>query len=588
MLGPVFYQEMMLGGRRNQLHVFRWIYAGWLILLIVAFFFFFTMQEAARRWDPMGYTPSSAPEVIGSWFTSFFLYQQMILLLLATPALVAGAVADEKRRGTLQYLLLAGLDTRHILLGKLFGRIAQVGLLMSAGFPLYALFAGFSGVNPLTLLLTGVVLLMPMFALSAAALLASVFCRQTRDAVVALYIIGLFGWLFVWLVGGPFAYLNPLYVLEPAWGPLRSLNWPLLAERLVISLFEWGTLGVVCLGIAVWQLRPVYIRELESGPLTRRRWLNFERVPVSDDPVHWRERHVEGLAPIQSLKRVPQWVALGAVTLVTTTVSVLILAWAVRTGGNSLKDVLKAVLQFNVAGLMNMFSPAWLGFYLMGIIVQLLASLIVGIRCSGSITAEREKQTWEALLLTPLSAKQMVSNKLWGVMGASYWYLLAYAAPALIFSVFGGLLALFLTSLLIVQTALATYFIGAAGIYCSASSKNSWRSLLRTMAWGYLGGLIISFIVSPLVAILWLVLALVLYIIDLITGSGISKAGSIWLPAFLVAVCIGFEVIFWLAAKFFLNWAQRWIADRERTRHWHEEPVYRRSRRPLVKAPYAR
>jgi hypothetical protein len=32
-------------------------------------------------------------------------------------------------------------------------------------------------------------------------------------------------------------------------------------------------------------------------------------------------------------------------------------------------------------------------------------------------------------------------------------------------------------------------------------------------------------------------------------------------------------------SRLFLNWAQRWIADRERTRHWNEEPVYRRSRR---------
>jgi len=240
MLGPVFYQEMLLGGRRNQLHVFRWIYAGWLVFQIGGLYFIYLMYETAHQFDPTGYTASSAPEIVGSWFTRLFLIQQMILLLLATPALVAGAVADEKRRGTLQYLLLASLDTRHILLGKLFGRSAQVALLMIAGLPLYALFAGFSGINPLTMLLTGVALLMPIFALSAGTLLASVFCRQTRDAVLALYCVGLFGWLLVWIVGGPLAYLDPLYVLEPAWGPLRSFNWPVLAERFIVSLIEWA------------------------------------------------------------------------------------------------------------------------------------------------------------------------------------------------------------------------------------------------------------------------------------------------------------------------------------------------------------
>jgi ABC-type transport system involved in multi-copper enzyme maturation permease subunit len=588
MLGPIFYQEMMLGGRRNQLHVFRWIYAGWLVVQVGFFYFYFMMHEFARSNDPTGYTASSAPEVIGSWFTRWFLYQQMILLLLATPALVAGAVADEKRRGTLQYLLLAGLDTRHILLGKLFGRVAQIALLLIAGLPLFAIFAGFSGVEPITVLITGVVLVVPLFALAAATLLASVFCRQTRDAVLALYVIGLFCWLLVWLVRGPLAYLDPLYVLEPAWGPWRTFNGQLLAERLLVSIILWGTIGSVCLGIAVWQLRPVYIRELESSPLKMRRWLNIEREPVHDEPIHWRERHVEGLAPLPSLKRLPQWLGLTSVVVGTTAASMVILGWSVWASGNSLKDMMKAIAHFNVVSLMTMFEPAWLGFYIMGMVVQLLASLVVGIRCSGSITGEREKQTWEALLLTPLSAKQMVSSKLWGVMGASYWYLLAYAAPAVIFSVLGGLQSLFLTALLIVQTALATYFIGAAGVYCSASSKNSWRSLLKTMAWGYLGGLLISFVVSPLILILAAVLMLVLYIIDVLTKSGISRTGNLFLPAFLVALCIGFEVIFWLAAKIFMTWAQRWIADRERTRHWHEEPVYRRSRRPLPRAAAAR
>ena len=45
---------------------------------------------------------------------------------------------------------------------------------------------------------------------------------------------------------------------------------------------------------------------------------------------------------------------------------------------------------------------------------------------------------------------------------------------------------------------------------------------------------------------------------------------------------------FRLTAKFFLGWAQRWIADRERTRHWYEEPAYRRARRPIARTPVAR
>jgi len=35
MLGPVLRQELLLGGRRQRLYVFRWVYAGWLVVLLI-------------------------------------------------------------------------------------------------------------------------------------------------------------------------------------------------------------------------------------------------------------------------------------------------------------------------------------------------------------------------------------------------------------------------------------------------------------------------------------------------------------------------------------------------------------------------
>jgi hypothetical protein len=49
----------------------------------------------------------------------------------------------------------------------------------------------------------------------------------------------------------------------------------------------------------------------------------------------------------------------------------------------------------------------------------------------------------------------------------------------------------------------------------------------------------------------------------------------------LIASCVGLALAYLLAARWFLGRAQRFIADRERTRHWGETPVYRRPRRPL-------
>ena len=129
MVGSVFRPEMMLGGRRSRLYALRWTYVGWLVLQI---FFLWVSFRILEMQHPMGVggpasarNPASAPGVVGGWFAATFIFQQMILLLMATPAFVAGAITDEKRRGTLQYLLTTDLDTRHIILGKMFGRVAR-------------------------------------------------------------------------------------------------------------------------------------------------------------------------------------------------------------------------------------------------------------------------------------------------------------------------------------------------------------------------------------------------------------------------------------------------------------------------------
>src|SRR5947209_16670182 len=111
MVGPVLHQELLLGSRRNRLHVLRWVYAGWLVLQVFYLFLQFQGEEysraMARRFGGGGgpVNRASAPEVVGARFAEAFVAQQLILLVLVTPPFVAGAITDEKRRGTLQHLL---------------------------------------------------------------------------------------------------------------------------------------------------------------------------------------------------------------------------------------------------------------------------------------------------------------------------------------------------------------------------------------------------------------------------------------------------------------------------------------------------
>jgi hypothetical protein len=128
------------------------------------------------------------------------------------------------------------------------------------------------------------------------------------------------------------------------------------------------------------------------------------------------------------------------------------------------------------------------------------------------------------------------------------------------------------------------YFIGATGLLCSVKAKDSWRSLLHTMVVGYLGGLVLYTILSPFIFIVAGLLLLVLVLVDIGLGTSFATMCVRNLPYFLhvffISSCISLVIIFWALAVLFMQRTVRHIADRERTRHWYDEPLYRRSRRP--------
>jgi ABC-type transport system involved in multi-copper enzyme maturation permease subunit len=585
MLGPVLRQEMLLGGRRNRLHVLRWVYASWLVVVLITYFLVFVNEEftlaTARRFA--GHSAdrhASAPEVVGARFASFFVWQQALFVFLAVPVFAGGAVIDEKREGTLQYLLLSELESRHIVLGKLLGRVGQVLLWLLAGLPLFAFLAGFGGVEPVTMLFLGLGLLMPVFGVAALSLLASVWCKETRDAVVAVYVALGLGWVAQHLLGGPLSHLNPLWVLEPAWGAAGSLDVREAGRRLVTSSLVWAAVGLACFLAAVASLSAAYRREMEGLRPERARWYSVEREPIDDDPVGWREQHVEGLALNATLRRVPQWLGIALVTLGTTAASLAILYFSLAPGAG-VTDVLQALLQLNVRKVTTLMPAAADGFLLLGILAMLMASQVVGARCAGAISQERERRTWEAVLLTPLTARQIIRGKLWGILLASVWYLLAYAAPAVSLAAFAGPLALAYTLSWLAATLLAMYFMGAVGLWCSARASTSWRGLMQMEFIGYLGGLAVYGVCVLPSAIVALLLILIVFFVDLALGTNLAglSFSSHFHRMFAFGSAVSLVVAFWLLAHhFFLYRAQRWIADRERTRHVFDEPVYRRSR----------
>src|SRR5258708_2885767 len=116
MVGPLFYHELLLGGRRSRDHIFRWVYGCWLVAQLMWIAFFDRISYMMGLYN-QEYTPH-----VGHHFAEVFVPQHFALLALVTPAFVASAITEEKTRGTLQYLLTTDLAPIHIIVGKLIGR----------------------------------------------------------------------------------------------------------------------------------------------------------------------------------------------------------------------------------------------------------------------------------------------------------------------------------------------------------------------------------------------------------------------------------------------------------------------------------
>ena len=227
------------------------------------------------------------------------------------------------------------------------------------------------------------------------------------------------------------------------------------------------------------------------------------------------------------------------------------------------------------------------GFLAQAIRAILTFSLIVGIRCSGVVSGEREKLTWEALLLTPMETRSLVRGKLKGIMYAALPYLGAYAVPALMMSFLGGFGEFFWTVLGLLVTLLAMFYVGAAGLWCSATSRTSWRSLLWTLGFGYVGGFVLFILASPFALILAAFLYIFLQIVAEMHGTSFFR--SVGFSQFFLGFSIGMSIcvalLFFFAARMLQGWAEKWVADRERIRHWKHEPLgFRRSTAPLAQA----
>ncbi len=169
LFGPLLLYDWTAMARQRRFFLVRLVYAVGLLVLLTSLY-------AAWAWNlPGDKRPTGADmtRFADSFFLTFMAAEFAVVLLL-TPLYLAGAIAEEKDRGTWQFLLTTDLSNREIVLGKLLARLATLTLLLLVGLPVLSFTQFFGGVDPGLVLGGFAALALTLASLSALSILHSV------------------------------------------------------------------------------------------------------------------------------------------------------------------------------------------------------------------------------------------------------------------------------------------------------------------------------------------------------------------------------------------------------------------------------
>lgn len=505
LFGPIFAADMVTSARRTRYYWLRGAYAS-LVLLFLAVVY-------VPGWTGSEQTIQSTAALANGFFSSLA-YLQISAVLLLGPALTAGAIATERERRTIEYLFATDLSNVEIVYGKFAAALARMVVLLLVSIPILAIARLLGGIAYDRMLAVFAITASTAVSVVALSLTISVWSPRAREAVIRAYLC-LFGllvlplvsvvllpallnqggqWLewfehVIWLVSKSLELLtaaNPYVALTmvlapdiraiaPAGGPWESVG---------ILAVEQSLLVAVCAVLAPWGVRRVHLNAVGSAdrrfklfpwrrsaqpasPAAQGRFLHLfsrRRHGVSESrPMLWKEL-VTGRA--QSRLGCLGRIVVGLVLLIivgTFLYSFVTMVWKDTAFGSYRDEAFQLIST------------------LLCTLVTCGALLLVAARAATSITSEKERDTWNALLATPLESAEIIWAKFWGSLYAArrvvpllgfFWLLFALAQPRFLIGL----------PLVVATTAILGCFFAAVGLAFSLRCANSTRSLGGTLA----------------------------------------------------------------------------------------------------------
>jgi len=476
LFGPMLWYDLVRTGRRVRTYLIRGAYL--LILLAVLWMLYL------NAWPHAGYRGAPLNSQIARFAENFlytFLTTQYVLMVLLTPAYTAGAIAEEKQKKTIQFILATDLRSHEIVLGKLGSRMAHLGLLLLAGLPVLSAVQFLGGVDPHLILAGFAGTAVTLASTAGVGILASVVARPSRAALFLAYgavlayvvvcCLGLFvqSWLprqpfYAGAATGPFSMENligvieagnPVVAVQNTFNSADPFETALLHSLGAYALFH-GVVAVATTLTASVLLRRACLRE--PRPMSVK--AAARRPPVGDRPMVWKEIYAERGPARRWFVVAPIGLLIGASMIP------LVWGWYERSQWEHSWTALRESVNIWVR--------------IVGTVTACLTLIGVGVQAAYSIRAERDRETFDSLLTSPLRSEDILYGKWLGAILSVRW-MLPWLAFIWAFGVLGCGLNVLAVPLLVLAWCVYAAAMASLGLWFSLVSRTSLRAVLYTI-----------------------------------------------------------------------------------------------------------
>jgi ABC-type Na+ efflux pump permease subunit len=493
LFGPMLFYELVRVARRRRYFYFRCLYVLLLSLMLGWVYLIWYLDTSTGRMR------SNEMARFAEAFFYTFMSVQFIVMVVLTPAYTAGAIAEEKERRTLEFVLATDLRNREIVLSKLLSRMANITLLMLAGLPILSFLQFLGGVDPNLVLAGFAATGLTMFSLAGLSILNSAVTKRPRDAIALTYlgaaaylILSAASWALLIPTGFSTAtwtlpWLGPVTVKDFAHtvsvGNIVAVCFQLayevstgknIADSLPAILRDYalfhGLVALVCTGWAVLRLRALALKQ-SYGKVQKLPWQTrwWGRPGVGARPMLWKEVFIESGVRFNALGRI-----LVLVLVIASFIPVVFI----------FDEFFHGLLQPTA----RPYYPGWealnramnIWVRVLGSLVACLMLLAVAARASSSISNERDRQTFDALLTTPLDSNAILSAKWIGNVLSVRWAWLWLGAIYALALLTGGLHPLALP-LLLGAWIIYALVVSGIGLWFSMVCRTTLRATLWTL-----------------------------------------------------------------------------------------------------------